>query len=287
MPKFYANKHDLSEKKMLAQRYKSARLNLLIAIIATLVNLFFILIGEDSYFLFSIAIPYFFSYIAAFYGGYFPEEMYAEIPDMVYFPIEIFYVVFALSVAIVGVYLLAFFLSKKQRVGWLIFALVFFGIDTVLMFVMYGIDVSFILDYVFHTWLLLILILGVRAHFKQRELSPEPEAEALEETEEFASQEAEELENSTPLRMADMGVKQRIFLQTQVNGKNIVYRRVKKTNELVINGQVYDEYVALVEHEHTLFATLDGHTYAVGTTNSQRMFIEVDDQIVAKKIRWI
>ena len=93
--------------------------------------------------------------------------------------------------------------------------------------------------------------------------------------------------SDTPLRTAARDVKCRILLEYTVGGYRICYRRVKRTNELVINGQVYDEYVALVEHEHTLFATLDGHTYAVGTTNSQRMFIEVDDQIVAKKMRWI
>ena len=284
MPKVYANKQNLSERDALAQKYKNARYNLICAIVATLVNLLFVLIGEDTYFLFSIAIPYLFSNIAAFYCGHFPEEMYAEIPDMVYYPKEIFYVVFALSLAVVALYLVAFFLSKKEKVGWLIFALVFFSLDTLLMFVMYGISGSFALDYIFHAWLLVILILGVRAHFKWKKMPPDPVEEMAEAQ---AQQPFFEATDSTPLRVADMGAKQRVFLQAQVNSKSIVYRRVNKTNELVINGQVYDEYVALSEHAHILSAHLDGHTYEAGINPLGRMFIMVDGQRIAKKMRLI
>ena len=284
MPRLYANKQNLSERDALAQKYKNARYNLIFAIVATLVNLLFVLIGEDSYFLFSIAIPYFFSYIAAFYCGYFPEEMYAEIPDMVYYPKEIFYVVFALSLAVVALYVVAFFLSKKQKVGWLIFALAFFSLDTLIMLFVYGITISFLLDYLFHAWLLWILFAGILAHFKWKKIPLDPVEEMAEPQ---AQQPFFEATDSTSLRVADMGAKQRVLLQAQVNNKSIVYRRVNKTNELVINGQVYDEYVALVEHAHTLSAYLDGHTYEAGINSMGQMFILVDGQRIAKKLRLI
>ena len=85
--------------------------------------------------------------------------------------------------------------------------------------------------------------------------------------------------------MADMDVKSRVFLEAQANGYTITYRRVKKTNQLVINGHVYDEYVAVAELPHVLSATLGGHRYEAGFTFNNITYIDVDGQRLAKKLR--
>ena len=94
-----------------------------------------------------------------------------------------------------------------------------------------------------------------------------------------------EAEDTQPLRMADMDVKHRVFLEAQANGYTITYRRVKKTNELVISGRVYDEYTAVAELPHVLVATINGHRYEAGYTFNNITYIDVDGQRIAKKLR--
>ena len=85
--------------------------------------------------------------------------------------------------------------------------------------------------------------------------------------------------------MADPDVKSRTLLEAEKSGYHIVYRRVKKTNELVVNGRVYDEYEALVEQPHTLIANVDGHKIEVTYDNLSRMYILFDSEVLVKKMR--
>ena len=87
--------------------------------------------------------------------------------------------------------------------------------------------------------------------------------------------------------MADMQEKSRILLEASAPGYHIVYRRVKRTNELIVNGRVYDEYEALVELPHTLTATIDGHTVEMEYDASSRMYIFFDGEELAKKLRLV
>ena len=87
------------------------------------------------------------------------------------------------------------------------------------------------------------------------------------------------------LRWADMDVKARELLRADAQGYQIVYRRVKRTNELVINGKVYDEYVALMESPHTLSAVVDGHTIEMRYDATSHMQIYFDNTLLAKKFR--
>ena len=155
----------------------------------------------------------------------------------------------------------------------------------------FGIYWDMILDYAFHAWIIVILSIGIHAHFKLKQL-PEDADSASDthldgETVERADLEEDsyKADDSASLRTADMNVKSRILLQAQSNGKTIIYRRVKRTNELVIDGLVYDEYVALVEQAHILYAMIDGHAYEVGINAAGMMFIIVDGQRIAKKLR--
>jgi hypothetical protein len=92
---------------------------------------------------------------------------------------------------------------------------------------------------------------------------------------------------SNPLRPVDPMAKARILLEADAYNYHIEYRRVKSTNELVINGKVYDEYTAVMELPHLLSATVDGHRIEAGIDNVSRMSISVDGEIVKKKIRLI
>jgi hypothetical protein len=65
---------------------------------------------------------------------------------------------------------------------------------------------------------------------------------------------------------------------------NVCYRRVKHTNELVINGKVFDEMEAVIERPHTLTAVIDGHCIEA-MYNGAFSLILLNGEIVAKKIR--
>ena len=272
----------MSERDMLESRYRSTRINLLVVALFTLINIVFVALGSDTYMLFSATVPYLIAYLSAYLCCMLPPQYYeGDLAGFEPLPEGVFYVALAVSVVIIALYVLAFFFSKKGRVGWLIFALVFFSIDTLVLFGYFGIDVAMLLDYLFHAWIIVILAMGIHAHFKLKKLPEEKITEEELESEEDAPA------DSTPLRIADMSVKAKVFLEADANGRHVVYRRVKRTNELVINGQVYDEYEALIEGPHTLVAVLDGHVYTAGCNNASQAFIDVDEQRVAKKIRLI
>lgn len=91
----------------------------------------------------------------------------------------------------------------------------------------------------------------------------------------------------TGLRRADTGVKHRVLLEATVYGYRICYRRVRKVNELVVNGVVYDEMKATLEFYHDLTVTLDGHRIHAGLDEDDFSYIVVDGIRVAEKKRWI
>lgn len=73
----------------------------------------------------------------------------------------------------------------------------------------------------------------------------------------------------------------------QAFGHSIVYRRIKGVNELVIDGNVYDEIEALIEYAHTLKAQVDGHLFEAEFDGKAHSYIKVDGQTVAKKLRLV
>ena len=68
---------------------------------------------------------------------------------------------------------------------------------------------------------------------------------------------------------------------------HIICRRVKHTNELIINGSVYDEYEGVVEYAHTLMACFNGHKIECVFDGFSSVKLFVDSQEVAKKIRLV
>lgn len=88
------------------------------------------------------------------------------------------------------------------------------------------------------------------------------------------------------LRPADLDVKCRILLEASMSGYRICYRRVRSTNELVVNGYVYDELKAVLEFDHKLVAEVGGHTIAAGL-KGEYSFIEFDGKVIKREQRLI
>lgn len=285
-------------QQMLVSRYNSARFNLLLVAGFTAINLIMLISNTFTYFLFSASIPYAMVDLAMYLCGKYPSDYYGEeLAEVEFFPSSLFIIAIAVAVVIIGLYVLCFLLAKRQRVGWLITALVLFTLDTVGMFLYYGISADIIVDIIFHVWVLVILAMGIAAHFKLKSL-PETQydpavivgqyaqdGQNADETVE-AGEAASTLPDSVILRAADADVKAKVLLQTNLFAHEIVYRRVKKTNELVIDGNVYSEYEALVEKPHILTANVGGHAFAAGFDGTYS-YITVDGQTAVQKIRVI
>ena len=173
-----------TERENWQNKYNSARGNLIAAIVFTVINILLLFIDGSSYFLFSIFVPYFITLIGMTFTGKLPEEYYTE--DWAGFEFwddSALIVMLVIAVVILGLYLLSWIFSKKNRMGWLIFALVIFCMDTLLMLYFQGITES-IIDIVFHVWVIVSLVNGIRAYVKLKELPEEEIAEITEVPEE-------------------------------------------------------------------------------------------------------
>ena len=167
----------IDERYVMERRYNSARMNLLLAMILTFINIVMTMLGTGTYFLFSIFVPYYVVDMGWFLCGKYPVEYYAEFGEMEFLPDSFLITMVVIAAVVLVLYLLAWVFSKKHM-GWMIFALVFFAIDTLAMILIYldaGIDAGVIVDLVFHIWVFVYLILGVQANAKLKKLPPEEE----------------------------------------------------------------------------------------------------------------
>lgn len=251
-----------TQLKVAQRKFAGARSNLLLMIILTVVNIFLFAFGSDTMLLFSATVPYFASAI-----GIMSEDT------------AVTTLLVTVAVAVLLVYFFCWLFSKKHF-GWMIAALVMFLLDTLCLVGIYTLlgEFSGILDLAIHIWVIYYLIVGAKYGSQLKNLP-----------EEYAYAEVSDPKNTVesaqiPLRMADLDVKSRILLEADAVGHHICYRRVKRVNELVIDGYVYDEVEMLVESAHSLTAVIDGHQIAVGYDGA-RSYIIVDGETVAKRLR--
>ncbi len=251
-----------SQTNVFQQKYKSARANLLVMIMLTVLNIVLLFANSDRVFLFSATVPY----VSMALG----RALYFEWGNNVVLVQGIIVAVISLAF-----YLICWIFSKKNN-GWLIAALVLFSADTVFMagFYLLTQDASGIMDAIIHIFVLYYLIAGVMAGNNLKKLSTIEEETTV-----------SEYAESNKIRHADMNAKSRILLEAEVDGKHIYYRRVKTVNELVIDGYVYDEFKALLEPPHELVACIDGHVYSAGTMHGNYAFINVDGENKIRKPR--
>lgn len=276
----------VSNREILEVKHKRSRNNLLLVIAFTIINLILLVIESDTYFLFSAYIPYALVDTGMFLCKMYPAEFYGEEFFSFAFLDPSFFAIFlGVALVIVLFYFLCWLFSKKHKAGWLISALVFFVIDTGALLVLWGIQVDNIIDIVFHVWVIISLVMGISANLKLKKL-PSQEAQTLEYNGfDEVERTQEEALNSAIIRIADNNVKSRTLLETTEMGLSIVYRRVKRVNELVINGNVYDEIEALFEVAHSLKAEIDGHQIEVGYDGKLYSYLIIDGQLVTRKLR--
>lgn len=175
---FFDNKNKVEftelQSRILQNQYASARHNLLLVVGFTVINLILLVTKSDTYFLFSAYIPYFLTYLGMYLCGMSAPEAYADLgEDAIFLGKGFFGIALGISILIVAIYLLCWIFSKKQKVGWIIGALVLFFIDTLALFFIGGISIDLIMDYVFHICVIVLLFRGTIAYYKLQKLPPE------------------------------------------------------------------------------------------------------------------
>ena len=153
-----------AQRKAYETKYTNARVNLLLVVAFTAINIIILATGSYTYFLFSASIPYFIADMGMLLCGKYPPESYVDgFEEMIVFEPSVFPIFLVIAFAIVSVYLVFWFFSKKKP-GFLMAALVLFVIDTVGMFILYGISFDSIVDIVFHAYVIWSLVSGIKAH---------------------------------------------------------------------------------------------------------------------------
>ena len=285
MAELFSNKKECVNKPNNQEtKYKSSIANLLLVVAFSVVNIVLLVTNANTYFLFSAFIPY----IAVDYGMYFcglyPEEYYYDVPDMIFADRSYMAIAVGVAVIVLLIYFLCWYLAKKKKISAVIFALVLFVIDTLTMLWFTGFSMDSIFDILIHIWVIYYMVIAIVTYYRMKKVTDCELCQMSESAEENLDSDEEITGNSKVLRVAD-DVKCRVFLEAEVSGMHIVYRRVKIINELVINGCVYDEYEALVEYPHSLIAYVNGHKVEACCDKSSRLKIFVDSELIAKKMR--
>lgn len=258
-----------TQREEVQQKYNNARSNLILMIAFTFINVVLLAVGSDVMMLFSATVPYF-----AVGIGVISENS------------VILMIGILIALVILSIYLLCWILSKKNY-GWMIAALVLFVLDSICMCALYLLtqDFSGILDVAIHIWVLYYLIIGVKYGAQLKKL-PEEEIIYKDETSEVNVVQNDIVEESLVLKRADEDVKCKILLEADKLGHHICYRRVKRVNELVIDGYVYDDIEMIVESAHALNAVIDGHKIQVGYDGGINSYLRIDGETVLKKKRF-
>lgn len=165
--------NDASQHEILASRFYSTRHNLLLIVIFSLINIILLVTNSGTYFLFSAFIPYMFVDYGMYFCGLYPAEYYE--PHTEFFDTSFMIVCCIIAAVVLLLYLLCWIFSKKPRVGWVIAALVFFVMDTIVMLLAVANLAENIIDILFHAYVIFSLSRGIYSYYKLQKLPVEPD----------------------------------------------------------------------------------------------------------------
>lgn len=163
-----------SERQLLENKYQSYRHEIIAVVICTVINAVLLLTNADTYFLFSAYVPYFMISMGMLFCGKLPAEYYEDLDGMELLDDSFLVVMCVLAAIGIGIYVLCWFMAKK-RVGWLVAALVLISLDTLALFIIAGLDMTMILDYIFHGLIIYSLVMGIITDKKLKALPEEDE----------------------------------------------------------------------------------------------------------------
>ncbi|MDD4124395.1 MAG: hypothetical protein PHW77_01520 [Eubacteriales bacterium] len=264
------------------EKYKMARINLLMMVLLTCVNILLILVDSDRSFPFSAFLPQFFFFLGL--------NKVTGVPAFNTIGSALF---ITLGTLIILFFLLSYIFSKKKP-GWMITALVLFSIDCLIFIIMalQTFEPSYMIDILFHVWVMYYLIVGVK-YSEYATLLPEIPEGSLSLVYDGTAGEAENKETSGALSdTKSLGFpveanKEKILISASVHGMEIQVRRTRRLIELIINGNVYAiKEEKLVQQNYRIGAVLGGHKIETEYNQSSQV-LYVDNLQVERKLRLI
>ena len=159
-----------TERGQLEAKYNNYTSNILWVIAFTVINLILLAMDGNSYFLFSTFIPYFVVDMAMLFTGSYPAEFYEGLDGFTPMDNSVLIITVAIAAVVLVLYLICWLFAHKQKVGWLIFATVLFSIDTAALLLINGLAIDFLIDIIFHVWVIICLALGIATHSKLKKL---------------------------------------------------------------------------------------------------------------------
>ncbi len=150
------NYQKLANQIALEQKtYTQAKIDLLIIIAFTLINIILLIAGGDTYMLFSAYIPYMLVVYGYFYAGRADASMYEDVQNFEPQGDGLLIVTVAVALLILAAYLILALMSKKHY-GYMLAAAVLFTVDT--LFILGSFD---ILSMAIHVVMLIVIARGV------------------------------------------------------------------------------------------------------------------------------
>lgn len=157
---------DKNSPEYLNRQLAGGRYALVLILCFTAVNLFFLLTDSHRFFLFSASVPYYLTLIGKGMDNGFSPAAWTVNSSYTYTALSI-------SLAILAVFLLLWFLSRKHSYSFLLAELLFlldtFALITVSVVLMEG-PLSVIMDLFIHGWVIFQLSSAVRAARKLKKL---------------------------------------------------------------------------------------------------------------------
>lgn len=190
------------QRAALTSKYNAARLNLLLIVIFTVINLVTLVCGVGGFILFSASIPSFVVHLGMLLCGMYPEEYYKGIDKSLLFDKSTIALFIAIALLVTALYLICWLFSKKKGAKWLKFALALFSADTMALFLV-GSQGNIIFDAVFHIWILLILYSGIKASNAIKALPKEEEMIEAEYEEIYAEEDEDYCEEQNLIEPAE------------------------------------------------------------------------------------
>lgn len=185
MAKFNANTPQpiMTVEQKYERQYNSAKGNILLIIVFSVINGVLLAVNSGTYFLFTAWVPYLLIYLGMYLTGKLPVEHYeGDLSEYSFLNSGVLAVLVGAAAVIVLMYLICWLFARKAKVGGLIAALVLLVIDTGIMFWWCGFSADMIMDIVFHVWMVVSMISGIIGYFKLKQYQKEHPVQPFEPT---------------------------------------------------------------------------------------------------------
>ena len=139
-------------QQTLETKLQTGRLALLVIFTCSLLTVALGSFGLDVRILFGAFIPYLLVLYGNLFTGKLPESYYEnlEMTELTFLEDSFLVGMISCAIFVSLLFLLSWFFSRAYQVNWLLFALVLYALDAVVMLLLFGFGLSLLADYVFH-----------------------------------------------------------------------------------------------------------------------------------------